>query len=92
MNYFKVPFTCLIVGPTNAGKSMLLQKILINKNAIIDKPINNIIFCYKTMQPAYDVFKLLDVPINFIEGLPEIQDFDSNDSNLLILDDLMFRK
>ena len=33
---FKHPFTCCIAGPTGAGKTVLLQKILINKNNIFD--------------------------------------------------------
>ena len=86
---FKHPFTCLIAGPTNAGKSVLLQKILINKDVLIDKEIDSITFCYTSWQPSYDVLKLQKTPIKFIQGLPEISEFDSKENNLLILDDLM---
>ena len=83
------PFTCLIVGPTNAGKSVLLEKILINREKIIDKEINKIIVCYRSWQPTYDVIKLLNTSTKFIEGLPQISEFDSSENNMLILDDLM---
>ena len=60
-NYvFHHPFTCYIAGPTSSGKTVLLQKILLNKNILFDKIPNRIVFCYKIWQPAYEIFKLLD--------------------------------
>ena len=85
---FKHPFTCLIAGKTNSGKTVLLEKILINKDKIIDKNIDKIFVCYKAYQPAYDVIKLINTPTKFIEGLPDISEFDSTENNLLVLDDL----
>ena len=56
---FKHPFTCCIAGPTGAGKTVLLQKILINKKQIFDKQPDRIVVCYKSWQQAYEVFALL---------------------------------
>jgi len=86
---FKHPFTCSIAGPTGAGKTMLLQKILINKKEIFDIQPDRIVFCYKSWQPAYEVFSLLDTPVEFVEGLVDINKFESSKNNLLIIDDLM---
>lgn len=86
---FKHPFTCLIAGPSFAGKSVLLEKILLNKETIIDKEFDRIVVCYKVYQPSYDVLKLLNSTVKFIEGLPNVSEFDKNENSLLILDDLM---
>ena len=43
---FRHPFTCIIAGPTGAGKTVLLKKILENKNYIIDTKPDKIVYCY----------------------------------------------
>ena len=86
---FKHPFTCTIAGPTGAGKTVLLQKILINKKEIFDLVPDRIVVCYKSWQPAYDVFSLLESPVEFVHGLINVEEFDKEKKNLLIIDDLM---
>jgi GTPase SAR1 family protein len=86
---FKCPFTLMIAGPSGAGKTSLLEKILINKKTILDKQPQRIVFCYKNNQVAYDVFNLFDVPVEFIKGIPEDLAFDPKINNILIIDDLM---
>jgi len=86
---FKHPFTCTIAGPTGSGKTVLLQKILINKKEIFDIEPDRIVVCYKSWQPAYDVFKLTNSSIEFVQGLINAEEFDKNKNNLLIIDDLM---
>jgi hypothetical protein len=56
---------------------------------ILDKQPQRIVLCYKNNQSAYDVFKLLDVPVEFIQGTPDDLIFDSTINNILIIDDLM---
>jgi GTPase SAR1 family protein len=79
----------MIAGPSGAGKTSLLEKILINKKTILDKQPQRIVFCYKNNQEAYDVFNLFDVPVEFIKGIPEDLAFDPKINNILIIDDLM---
>jgi GTPase SAR1 family protein len=86
---FKCPFTLMIAGPSGAGKTSLLEKILINKKTILDKQPQRIVFCYKNNQEAYDVFNLFDVTVEFIKGIPEDLAFDPKINNILIIDDLM---
>ena len=86
---FKQPFTCTIAGPSGAGKTVLLQKILINKKEIFDLEPDRIVVCYKSWQPAYDVFNLLESPVEFVQGLINVEEFDKEKNNLLIIDDLM---
>jgi hypothetical protein len=79
----------IIFGPSGAGKTSLLEKILINKKTILDKQPQRIVYCYKNNQEAYDVFNLFDVPVEFIKGIPEDLAFDPKINNILIIDDLM---
>ena len=58
---------------------------------MINKPIDRIVFCYKTMQLGYDVFKYLPIHVEFVEGLIDTNIFDPTINNLLIIDDLMER-
>jgi DNA replication protein DnaC len=87
---FKHPFTCILAGPTGAGKTVLLSKILTYKNEIIDPKPEKIIYCYKSWQSIYDtISNSLDIPIEFNQGLYNIELFDKSKNNLLIIDDLM---
>jgi hypothetical protein len=84
---FQHPFRCYISGPSCCGKTELLQKILLNYNSLINKPIDRIVFCYSVWQEKYDLLKYL--PIEFNQGLKKSEEFDPQMNNLLILDDLM---
>jgi hypothetical protein len=86
---FQHPFRCYISGPSCCGKTELLQKILINFNTLINKPIDRIVFCYSVWQEKYELLKYLTIPIEFNQGLIKPEEFDPSINNLLILDDLM---
>ena len=62
---------------------------LLNQHKLINRPIEKIVICYKTMQTAYEVFKYLTNDVEFCEGLIDIKKFDATKNNLLIIDDLM---
>ena len=83
---FKHPFTFLIAGPTNSGKTTLLKKILTNHEQMISHPLVRIVYWHSRWQNAFfDLQK--SISIEFKEGLPVVEDFDSNKNNLLVLDD-----
>jgi len=86
---FKHPFTCTIAGPTGSGKTILLQKILLNTKEIFDIEPDKIVVSFKSWQPAYDTFNLIQPSLEFVQGLADIEMFDKNKNNLLIIDDLM---
>ena len=86
---FKHPFTCTIAGPTQSGKSWLIKKILILNEFLIDKQIQNIVYCYSVWQPFFDDFNDIQPKIIFKQGLPDIDDINPSERNLIILDDLM---
>ena len=86
---FKHPFTCMIAGPSKSGKTTLLKKILANNNQMIDNPPTKIMYCYSRWQDGFDDLKNNNPLIEFNEGLPDIDNFNSEITNLLVLDDLM---
>ncbi len=73
----------MLAGPTQSGKTSLLIKILTYANEMITPMPDRIVYCYS--QP-------LEVPVPGVElhqGLPDMDMFDANKNNILILDDLM---
>jgi energy-coupling factor transporter ATP-binding protein EcfA2 len=87
---FKHPFTCMLAGPSKSGKTTLLKKILQLNNILIDKQPTRIVYCYSIWQPAFNELRTTVSPtIEFVQGLPDIDEFSSSETNLLILDDLM---
>jgi GTPase SAR1 family protein len=85
---FKHPFTCLMVGPSGCGKTNLLVSILQNKDLLINKDIDNIIYCYKEYQESYDLIKTYCSNIYFHHGIYD-KPLNKSFRNLIIFDDLM---
>ena len=92
---FQHPATMMIVGPTQSGKSIFVEKLL--QSALIKYPNRKAIrihVFYTQWQPLYD--RLKDSHGNriaFTQGLPELDDnlesIDSKVNNVWIIDDLM---
>ena len=52
---FRHPFTCMIAGPTQSGKTTLLKKIISQcDNGLLEPPPNEIVYCFSRWQEAYD--------------------------------------
>lgn len=86
------PFTCVIAGPTQSGKTVFLNKLLTHARVMIREPPESIVWFYGEYQPLYDqMFETLGEIIRFVEGVPQsFDDFiDKSKRNLIILDDLM---
>lgn len=86
---FYHPFTCTIAGPTQSGKTWLLKKILVFNALLFDRPPEKIIYCYSTWQTGYETFSDISPSVEFNKGLPDIDNLNPNERNLVILDDLM---
>jgi len=79
----------MIAGPSKSAKTTLLKSLLQYNTQLIDRPPEKIVYCYSRWQPDYDELNLLIPIIEFNEGLPDIEKFNADQNNLIILDDLM---
>jgi len=82
---FTHPFTAIIAGPSQSGKSMFCMRLIRNARECITPPPERIVYCYSVNQPLFDQFPEAE----FVEGLPELNTFDGVKRTLLIIDDLM---
>lgn len=88
---FEHPFTCTIAGPTKSGKTFFVKNLLSALPYYIYPCPNRIIWGYGVKNEEQMQFLKASsiVPIEFIEGIPDMNIFSPMDTNLLILDDLM---
>jgi hypothetical protein len=88
---FSHPFTCVIAGPTQSGKTIFLRKLLKAVHLYIEPPPENITWCYG----VYDEDQIETIKngtkakIDFVEGIPNLSDFSFSEPHLIICDDLM---
>ena len=86
---FEHPFTCTIAGPTQSGKTSLVKKILTYNTVMINIAPKKIYYYYSTWQNSFKKILLDNPSVIFKIGLPDLDEFDPNIPNLIILDDLM---
>jgi hypothetical protein len=88
---FEHPFTCVFAGPTQSGKTFWVKQILKAPHLYIWEPPQRIVWCYgvysETQIDSIKKFSML--PVEFIEGVPDLDIFSPHERSLLILDDLM---
>jgi hypothetical protein len=85
---FKHPFTCIVSGPTKAGKTNFVKQLIENFKNFIDPPPKYIWWFYAEEQNFY---KELKDDVIFIKGVPNfsiVRDH-SQEPQLVIIDDLM---
>ena len=82
----KAPFTMVVAGASQSGKSTLTAKLLKRRSEIISPPIDKIMYCYQEFQPKlFGEIKACIPSIEFKQGLPT----QFIGPLILILDDLM---
>ena len=82
---FMHPFTAIIAGPSQSGKSMFCMRLISNARECIAPPPERIVYCHSVFQPLFDQYP----NVEFVEGLPDLNMFDGDKRTLLIIDDLM---
>ena len=65
------PFTCMVAGMTGSGKTVWVQALFQQAQAVIDQPPERIIWCYSQWQPAYTQLLMMIPTIEFVKGIPE---------------------
>lgn len=90
---WKHPFSAIVAGPSNCGKSFFVKNLLDNAQHVLSSMPENILYCYSVWQKLYDEILCKYPFVKFIEGLPETLNDDqllpSNKVNMVIVDDLM---
>ena len=88
MTLLRHPFTAVMAGPSQSGKSTLLLNMLRDQKRAFGTTFPQITVCFSRQQDLYkEMASVVETPIKFIHGLPE--DLRPPTGSLLILDDLM---
>lgn len=81
----KHPFSSIISGPSNCGKSFFVRDLIKYKHEMITPVPDKIVWFYGIQQPLYD--EIADV--TFVEGFPSNYRDYLGENTLFIIDDLM---
>lgn len=88
----QMPFSCIVCGPSNSGKSFFIKLLLENFMYSMSKIPEQIVWCYTCWQPLYDELSN-KINIRFVQGIPDSlcndELFPPHKTNLLVIDDLM---
>jgi hypothetical protein len=83
------PFSALFAGPSQAGKTEFIYKLLDNYKTMIEPIPKQIIYCFSTWQPGFERLKNKLPDVKFHEGIIPTEQIVSDVQTLIILDDLM---
>ncbi len=82
---FKHPFTCLVSGPTQSGKTHFTVELLKNMKKMITPVPTRVVWCHGQNQEGLNLPGFVEI----VEGLGALETIDGSEPTLLILDDLM---
>ena len=82
---FKHPATCIVSGPSGAGKTCFLLKLIQQKDIMFTPVPSKIILCYKQFQPAYEKL-LARGDVQLVQGCKHYE-LSPGVRTLLIIDD-----
>lgn len=85
------PFSAVISGPSQSGKTYFLRIILKAPCLWIGEAPERVLWCYGIRNDAQldAVERESSLPIEFVEGLPNVNDLSGGKRTLIVLDDLM---
>jgi hypothetical protein len=66
----KTPFTYLVAGATQSGKTVHVLNLLEYRYSLFDKPNDNIYYFYNTWQPTFDEYTRKNIVKEWINELP----------------------
>ena len=82
---FVHPFTCLVSGPTGCGKTQFVFRLIDHVDTMFQPRPEQIVYCFNEYQPIFERYP----NAIFQQGLPKMEQFNGEQSTLLVLDDLM---
>ena len=92
---FQHPYSMIVVGPSQCGKTHFVHQLLTHKCTVYPrkKPVL-VIWCYNQWQPQYeDIRRDLGSNIRFCQGVPELEEdlgeIKTSKHTIFVLDDLM---
>lgn len=88
---FAHPFTCLISGPSQCGKTFFLKVILRRPELYIHPAPQRVIWCYGIHNEAQmsEIAKTCPIPVDFTPELPRLSDLTPDIRTLIVIDDQM---
>ena len=85
---FKAPFTCIVSGASCSGKTTFVERILNNREVLINPPPSKVLYCYGELTPKIIEWKHKGIEPYY--GFPSEEEIKVRTPNLLlILDDLL---
>ena len=83
------PATVMLVGSSGTGKSFLLERIVMNTDAIFNAPVDHIFYIYNDFQSQFSDMEKANKKLKFFHLFdhPEIENIHEYSQLLLILDD-----
>lgn len=83
------PFSALIAGPSQSGKSFFVRNFIKYIDHMVDVPMKEIVWCFSEKQ-AIHADMACPTPIRFHQGLPDTDAFTyETGPRLVIIDDMM---
>jgi hypothetical protein len=91
MALLKHPFTAIVAGPTKAGKTVWVQKLVQNIENMVSPTPQQVYWCYSEWQPIYSDLEASSPVVHFMQGVPDLQELKNSPekTKLVILDDFM---
>jgi len=85
---FKHPFTCIVSGPTQSGKTVFTKKLVQNSSLMVTPEPKQVFWCYSEWQNNYE--EMTKWPNVFlIQGIPDLKLLHGSSPKMVVLDDLM---
>lgn len=86
----KLPFGCVVAGPSSSGKSAFIRKLIDNAQELIDPPPRSILYCYGEYNSLVSEFQKY-ATIDLYAGVPSDEMIKRQPKPaLIILDDLLY--
>ncbi|KAL7079538.1 hypothetical protein ACQ4LE_001221 [Meloidogyne hapla] len=85
----KLPFGCIVSGPSSSGKSTFVRSLIINSKEVIDPTPKSILYCYGEYNSL--VSDLQREGVTVYSGVPSEDIIKKQEKpSLIILDDLLY--